>query len=104
MNRSIYCSTLGAFSLVAKSYDVVRLALSRVSISTRLPLVQSTNSRFGQTVVVFDELYIRLLSIDADAVQSTWLGKLLTLRWHRVACLQVRIVTTNNQAGSVYNG
>jgi hypothetical protein len=34
----------------------------------------------------------------------SWLEKILTLRYHRMACLQVRIVTTNNQAGSVYNG
>jgi hypothetical protein len=34
----------------------------------------------------------------------SWLEKILTLRCHRMVCLQVRIVTTNNQAGSVYNG
>ena len=68
MNKSIYCSTLRDFSLVTKSYDVVRLTPLRVSIfhspSTRLQY----QFKVGADRVVFRELCIRLLSVDADAL------------------------------------
>jgi hypothetical protein len=68
MNKSIYCSTLRDFSLVAKSYDVVRLAPSRMSIfhspSSRLQY----QFEVGADRVAFRELCIRLSSVDADAV------------------------------------
>jgi len=67
MNKSIYCSTLRDFSLVTKSYDVVRLTPLRVSIfhlpSTRLQY----QFKVGADRVV-RELCIRLLSVDADAL------------------------------------
>jgi hypothetical protein len=89
MNKSIYCSTLRGFSLVASCMMSFVSLLRECLFSTRLPLIHSTNSRLGQTMLSsvnsVSRPYLSMLTLYCP----TWLYKILTFKWHRMACLQV---------------